>query len=91
MHLKLVSTMILAKLVTSIKVAITCLGIPIIPIIQKNNQIKYINCKAPLVYTRYISHCKILNMQHLVKTYTSHLIEFDRIVRFIKYNATHEA
>jgi hypothetical protein len=46
MHLKLISTMILAKLMTSIKAIITCLGIPII---QKENQIKYINPKLTLV------------------------------------------
>ncbi len=80
--------MFLAKLVTSTKVAITCLGIPII---QKNKPIKYINSKPPLVHTRYISHCKDLNIQCLVKTYTSHLIEFDQIVCLIRYNPIDEA
>jgi hypothetical protein len=36
MHLKLISTMILAKLMTSIKATITCLGIPIIQTKQPN-------------------------------------------------------
>lgn len=62
-----------------------------IPNIQKNNQIKYINSKPPLLHTRYISLCKNLNIQRPVKTYTSHLIEFDQIVCFINYNPTHEA
>ncbi len=66
MHLKLILTMILAKLVTSIKAIITSLGIPII---QKTTQIKYINSKPWLMHMGYISHSKILNI-HLVETCT---------------------
>ncbi len=41
---KFISTMFFLKLVTSIKVIISCLGIPIV---KKNTLLKYINPKLP--------------------------------------------
>ena len=65
-QLQIISIMVIAKPITSIKVAMTCLGISIV---HWSNAVIYIDSKPPDMRTNYITKSQTLSI-HLIVTYT---------------------
>jgi hypothetical protein len=74
-QLQIISTMVTAKLVTSTKAAMTCLGIPIV---QRSNAVVYIDPKPPNMRTNYITKNRTLSI-HSIVTYTHKHPNFEHL------------